>query len=132
MQRMRRALKRNVATAILPLVALTAAMTTAHLRLTASFPAADQVLSAAPDTVRLWFSETPERSLAAIRLEGAQGDIEMGDVEGTDDPNSIKAQVLGELLPGEHRVSWRAAGNDGHAVRGSYLFHVAPASPDRD
>ena len=119
------------ATGLLALVAFTAAMTAAHLRLMDSYPAADEVLSTAPDTVRLWFSEVPERSLSAIGIEGALGDIEMGDVEATDDSKSIKAQVVGKLPSGEYRITWRAAGDDGHVVRGSYQFTVAPDRPDR-
>lgn len=132
MQRTRRTVMLGLALIVLPLVALTAATTAVHLRLTASYPAADDILSAPPDTVRLWFSEAPERSLSAIRIEGADGDVEMGKVEGTDHPTSIRAEVLGELPPGDYRVAWRTAGSDGHVMRGSYQFGVAPGSPNRD
>ncbi len=131
MQRTRRTVMGTKATGLLALVGFTAAMTAVHLRLTASYPAADEVLAAAPDTVRLWFSEAPERSLSAIGIEGALGDIEVGDVEATDDPKSIKAQVMDEVPPGDYRVRWRAAGNDGHIVRGDYQFTVAVDRPDR-
>jgi methionine-rich copper-binding protein CopC len=112
-----------------------------HLHLEASYPAADDALSAAPDTVRLWFNEEPELSLAAIGIESAQGQVEVGDVEATDDPKSVRARVVSMLAPGEYRVTWRAAGSDGHVVRGSYAFSVAtdaqgpgggPSSAERD
>jgi methionine-rich copper-binding protein CopC len=131
MQRTRRIVNGAMATGFLALVGVTAATTAVHLRLTASHPAADEVLPGAPDTVRLWFSEAPEQSLSAIGIEGAQGRIELGDVEATDDPTSIKAQVKGELPPGDYGVTWRAAGLDGHVVRGSYEFTVAVDRPNR-
>ncbi len=31
---------------------------------------------------------------------------------------------MGDVHPGEYRVTWRAAGEDGHAVRGSFDFMV--------
>jgi methionine-rich copper-binding protein CopC len=95
-----------------------------HLHLTDSFPKADAMLTAAPDSVRLWFNEGPELALAAIGLEGEHGAVELSAVQTTDDSKSIKAAVLGDVVPGMYRVTWRAAGDDGHAVRGSFEFMV--------
>lgn len=103
-----------------------------HLDLTDSYPKADQVLSEPPDAIRLWFNEIPELSLASIRLEGANSTIETGKPRATDDPKSFQADVLAQLEPGAYRVIWRAAGSDGHAIRGRYAFEVsAGAQMDR-
>jgi methionine-rich copper-binding protein CopC len=55
----------------------------------------------------------------------------MGKAEKTDDPQSFKAKVMEHLDPGSYRVVWRAAGSDGHAIRGRYDFEVGTAS-ERD
>ncbi len=95
-----------------------------HLHLTKSFPAADQILQQPPDTVRLWFSEEPELALAAVGLEGPGGKVDMGKPEPTSDPKSFKAMVIGQLEAGSYRITWRAAGADGHAIRGRYDFEL--------
>ena len=95
-----------------------------HLHLTKSFPAADQILQQPPDTVRLWFSEEPELALAAVGLEGPGGKVDMGKPEPTSDPKSFKAMLIGQLEAGSYRITWRAAGADGHAIRGRYDFEL--------
>jgi copper transport protein len=113
-----------IAVGVLGLVASSTVAASLHLRLTKSSPQQDQVLVAAPDSVRLWFSEEPEFALSAIGIEGANGKIDVAKVEKTDDATSFKAQVLGDLPPGKYRVTWRTAGSDGHAIRGRYDFEV--------
>jgi methionine-rich copper-binding protein CopC len=106
------------------LVLFTTAATMWHLHLTDSFPKTNAMLTEAPDSVRLWFNEEPELALAVISLEGEHGTVEMGAAQKTSDSKSIKAAVLGDVQPGEYRVRWRAAGEDGHAVRDSFDFMV--------
>jgi methionine-rich copper-binding protein CopC len=103
---------------------VTAAAAAWHLDLTDSYPRADQLLSEPPDTIRLWFNQVPELSLSAISLEGAGGRIDMGKPQATDDPKSFKAEVLEQIEAGSYQVIWRAAGSDGHAIRGRYGFEV--------
>jgi methionine-rich copper-binding protein CopC len=125
--------KALVLSSAVALVVFTTAASLWHLHLTDSFPKTDAMLTEAPDSVRLWFNEEPELALAAISLDGEHGAVEMSEVRETDDSKSIKAEVLGEVVPGEYRVSWRAAGEDGHAVRGSFDFMVhAHSSPERN
>ena len=112
-----------VSLAIVALVLVSAAASW-HPELTDSFPAADQVLHEAPDSIRLWFNQEPELELAEMSLEGESGTVEMGDVQATNDPKSFKARVLTELGSGSYRVTWRAAGSDGHVIRGAYDFEV--------
>ena len=127
MSRSRATVRSAIAVLALGLVVSSTMAASLHLRLTKSFPAADQVLPAAPDTVRLWFNEEPELPLAAIGIEGANGKIDVAKVEKTDDARSFKARVLGDLSSGTYRVTWRAAGSDGHAIRGRYDFEVETA-----
>ncbi len=124
MSRFRGVARSVIAVGALGLVVSSTVAASLHLRLTKSYPQQDQVLVAAPDTVRLWFSEDPEFALSAIGIEGANGKIDVAKVEKTDDATSFKAQVLGDLSPGKYRVTWRTAGSDGHAIRGRYDFEV--------
>ncbi len=124
MFRFQRIVRSVIAVGALGLVVSSAVAASLHLRLTKSYPQADQLLVAAPDSVRLWFSEEPELSLAAIGIEGANGKIDVAKVEKTDDAKSFRAQVLDDLPPGKYRVTWRTAGSDGHAIRGRYDFEV--------
>jgi methionine-rich copper-binding protein CopC len=48
----------------------------------------------------------------------------MGKPQATDDPKSFKAEVLEQIEAGSYQVIWRAAGSDGHAIRGRYGFEV--------
>jgi len=115
----------SITAALSSLMVASAASSVWHLALTDSYPKKDQVLAESPDTIRLWFSEEPELALARISLEGESGKIEMGKARETDDPRSFEADVLVEQLPaGSYRVAWRAAGSDGHVVRGRYNFEV--------
>lgn len=114
----------SIAIAFSTFIFVSVAASAWHLDLTASYPQADQVLAESPDTVRLWFTQVPELALAGISLEGEGGKVEMGKVQKTDDAKSFKADVLEQLQPGSYRVVWRAAGSDGHAIRGRYDFEV--------
>ena len=102
-----------------------------HLYLTKSYPSADQVLQQPPDTIRLWFNEEPELALAAVGLEGPSGTVEIGKPRHTDDAKSFQATISGGLEAGSYRVTWRAAGGDGHAIRGRYDFELRDGASRR-
>jgi methionine-rich copper-binding protein CopC len=114
----------SITVAFSSLIVASAASSVWHIALTASYPKSDQVLSESPDTIRLWFNEEPELALAGISLEGENGKVEIGRARETDDPKSFKTDVLEQLSPGSYRVAWRAAGSDGHVIRGRYNFEV--------
>lgn len=119
----------SITAALSSLIVASAASSVWHLALTDSYPKKDQVLAESPDTIRLWFSEEPELALARISLEGENGKIEMGKVRETHDPKSFEADLLEQLPAGSYRVAWRAAGSDGHVVRGRYNFEVRTGRP---
>jgi hypothetical protein len=96
-----------------------------HNHLTKSTPAADEQLTAAPKTVRLWFSEKVEPKFSSITLMRADSTkIETPKPVATDDPKSISTEIPVPLTPGKYLVRWRTAGDDGHAVRGTFSFTV--------
>ncbi len=103
-----------------------------HLRLVKSLPRQDEVMTAAPQEVRLWFSQKPEATLTTIRLLRPDSSaVSSGKVERTDDSLSVRLPLEAGLVAGAYTVSWRTLSRDGHAVRGSYQFILAPGAPAR-
>lgn len=108
------------------LVALgTAAMF--HNHLVKSSPTAGASLKASPAEVRLWFNERPEISFTSVTLLTADSTklVTIKAVK-TEDSMAVAAPLATPLKPGSYLVTWRTAGTDGHAIRGTYGFTIAP------
>ncbi len=113
----------TVALVVVALAAPTAAAAF-HNKLAKSIPAADESV-ATPKEIRLWFTEKVEPKFSSITVMTADSvKVELGKARGTDDPKSIAVDVPMALAAGKYLVSWRTAGDDGHAVRGKYSFSV--------
>lgn len=96
-----------------------------HNHLTKSIPAVDEQLTSSPKTIRLWFAEKVEAKFSSITLMRADSTkIETPKPVATDDPKSITTDVATVLPPGKYLIRWRTAGDDGHAVRGTFSFLV--------
>ena len=99
-----------------------------HATLVSSEPAANSVVSASPDQVRLVFSEQVEPTLARLSLVAADGApvplLVAGDPH---DVNAVIAPVRG-LHTGSYRLVWRVVSADGHPVDGSFVFSIGAAS----
>ena len=96
-----------------------------HNHLTKSVPAKDEQVTASPTTVRLWFSEKPVPAFTSISLLKADSSkVAIGKTRPTDDSLSVAADVSEPLPAGKYTVSWRTAGDDGHAIRGKFSFVV--------
>lgn len=95
----------------------------AHLKLTKSLPAADAVVAARPAKVQVWFTETPDKAVSRISLTGPSGEVKLGALAIEAD-KSISATVDGPTPDGSYKVSWQAAGDDGHQQKGEYSFSV--------
>jgi hypothetical protein len=107
--------------------ALAAPAIALHNHLTKSIPAADAVLARGPTTIRLWFSERPTPAFSSITLLAADSTrIPTTKPRATDDTLSIIADISAPVVPGKYLVTWRTAGDDGHAVRGKFGFSVKP------
>lgn len=95
-----------------------------HNHLEKSTPAADATV-ASPKEIRLWFAEKIDPKFSSITLMHADSTkIEIGKTHGTDDPKSVAAEVPAPLAAGRYLIRWRSAGDDGHAVRGTFAFSV--------
>ncbi|HEY8393815.1 MAG TPA: copper resistance protein CopC [Thermaerobacter sp.] len=100
----------------------------AHASLERSFPADGAVLEEPPDRVELVFSEPVEAAVSKVTLERAGGEpVELGELqsEGT----TLRADVAGELEPGEYVLNYRVLSADGHPVEGKVSFQVAATGP---
>lgn len=99
---------------------------TRHLRLTATFPAADTVVTEPPDEIRLWFSESPEMNGTAVRLADAGGGLvpTSDAVADEEDPRQVFILPREPLAPGEYTVHWRVIAQDGHAQNGTFGFEI--------
>ena len=96
-----------------------------HNHLEKSTPAADSTVAGSPKEIRLWFSEKVEPRFSSISVQTADSvKVEIGKARATDSPKSIVADVPTTLAAGKYLVSWRTAGDDGHAVRGKFSFTV--------
>ena len=102
----------------------------AHGALQRSEPSQGAHLSTAPRELRLTFNERVELAVARLQLIGPDSaSVELGPL--ALDPDSatvLTAQVVGGLAAGTYRLAWQVAGADGHPVRGSYTFVIAPGA----
>ncbi len=106
------------------LLALAAApLVLAHAALEKSEPKEGAMLTAPPPHVQLWFSETPDAAVSKIEVTGPSGKVELGPVHAMDD-KSIMAMIPGKLAPGNYKIAWQTAGDDGHVQKGEISFMV--------
>jgi copper transport protein len=102
----------------------------AHPTLVSSNPANGATLAASPAELVLVFSKSVQADLSSITLAGPAGTPVVVLGRPTQPAGSGKvlvARVPRVLAPGKYLVTWRAAGNDGHAVKGAFSFTVAGA-----
>ena len=96
-----------------------------HTRLESSVPAADQVLSRAPERFELRFSGPVNASLSSLVLVTPAGDsIRVTLATEAADDRTLVGRVP-ELVNGAHLVIWRTVSADGHPVSGEFGFTLA-------
>ncbi|HST58473.1 MAG TPA: copper resistance protein CopC [Longimicrobium sp.] len=102
----------------------------AHGALQRSEPGQGAHLSTAPRELRLTFNGSVELAVARLQLIGPDSaSVELGPL--ALDPDSapvLIAPVQGGLMAGIYTVVWQVAGADGHPVRGTYTFVIAPGA----
>ena len=77
---------------------------------------------------QVWFNQQPSPRISRLGLRGPDGrDVELGKVEVHSEDRSISAAVPAALPPGTYEATWRAAGDDGHVMRGAFTFTIVPA-----
>ncbi|MEY2847753.1 MAG: hypothetical protein RI885_418 [Actinomycetota bacterium] len=118
------------AAAVLAVMPVSAA--SAHDRLVASSPAADETVTVELAAVTLTLSDVPLAGApAAIQVTDAAGaSITNGEVTASD--RSVSVEVT-PTEPGLHTVAWQVVSSDAHTISGEYSFTyagpVAPSAP---
>jgi len=105
----------------------TLAWAAVHIRLESSVPAANEVLSVAPDRFELQFSGPVNEGLSALVLVTPSGDSVNVALRTSGDDRILVGDVP-ELADGQHRVLWSTVSADGHPVSGEFEFTFADAS----
>ena len=111
--------------ALVPVVLFGTAMF--HNHLVKSSPSAGEQLSAPPKEVRLWFNERPEIPFTSATLLTADSTkIATIKATATEDSLAVVIPMATPLAAGSYLVTWRTASRDGHAIRGTFGFSIAP------
>ncbi len=116
--------KMRVLIALLLSLAATAALAHAHLQ--KAVPANGAVVSTAPASVLLSFSEAAR--VTACWLQKAGGPKEKINVPAASAARELSIPMP-QLSPGAYVLSWRVIGDDGHVVPGEIRFTVSAAVP---
>jgi methionine-rich copper-binding protein CopC/putative copper export protein len=117
------------AAVVLLAVVLTPAVLFAHAHLIRSTPPANAILTAAPTSLSLWFSERPELKFSKVELLDSTGSaVPLGRLTmAPDDATGITAPITTALPSGRYTIVWRTAAADGHATNGKLTFTLAAA-----
>lgn len=86
-----------------------------------------------PDAVTIEFNEdvaVPPDGIRVFDEDGARVDTD-GEVAGTDAPD-VAGRALRPLDDGAYVVTWRAVSEDGHPIRGAFVFTVGGAAQASD
>jgi methionine-rich copper-binding protein CopC len=98
-----------------------------HLHLLKSSPPANATVAAAPDSIRLSFSQTPELKVTTVSVTGpGSASVALAPLARVDSA-TVVAPVKGKMSPGTYTVIWRTMAKDGHVARGTFDFTVGPA-----
>lgn len=109
------------------LVAASAWTAPFHLHLLKSSPPANATVSASPDSIRLWFSQTPELKVTTVSVTGpGSTSVPLAPLARADSA-TVVAAVKQKMAPGAYTVTWRTMARDGHVARGTFGFTVGPA-----
>ncbi len=104
------------------------AVASAHAILLRSNPAADSVLSVAPQQVSMWFSEALNPALStAVVINDQNKRFDNRDVHvSPNDPTEMALTLQSNLPPAVYIVIYRTdSAVDGHILRGSFIFSIA-------
>jgi copper transport protein len=111
------------------LVVLPAAPAWAHAALLESDPADGALLTEAPATVELRYSEPVGTSLGAVRVLAPDGSrVDTGRVSLRDDGHTVVAPLQPEMAHGTYTLLWRVVSQDSHPVTGASTFSIGHAT----
>ncbi|MBC6957897.1 MAG: hypothetical protein DWB44_17200, partial [Chloroflexi bacterium] len=120
----------SVLAVLVAVLMLGAGPAAAHADLVSADPSANSRIDAAPDVVRLTFSEPIEPAHSDIRLRNLAGEeIAAGGQPAQDDPFTLELSLAGDLPDDVYTVAWRVvSAADGHESAGRYTFGIGMAA----
>ena len=96
----------------------------AHAALVRSAPGSRAVVTQAPQSLDLCFSEAVELKFSSVTLQDAKGaTVPLGTLEAGSDPKCIKAPIP-TIGSGVFTVHYRVLSQDGHVVEYGYQFSI--------
>jgi copper transport protein len=104
----------------------------AHAGLRSSDPAAGELLTEAPASITMAFTEPPDLDLSSVTVIDAGGaEIETGPLERGAPPRSLEVALPDDLGDGVYTVSWNVVSTaDGHLTAGAFAFGVGVTADD--
>lgn len=115
--------RHTILSMVLMVLALTGAnLAHAHTDLASSSPANDEHLQTPPEYLALQFGD--QVRLMRINLTDGAGDRVRLDFQPSAEADADYRIDLPTLNDGHYQVEWRAMADDGHAMTGSFSFHV--------
>ncbi len=98
----------------------------AHAFLQTASPKAGAQLSAAPQEVRITFSEAVEPAFSRITVAGPTGFGGADPARPAGDPRTLAAPLRGPFPAGGYIVRWRVVSHDSHVTQGTFRFELKP------
>ena len=100
----------------------------AHAVIESTEPAANSVLSKAPNSISLNFDEPVDTALGWIRVFDSEGRRVVTANLGRGEGDDWVRVAMPELEDGGYLVVWRVMSADGHAVEGAFGFQIGASS----
>ena len=104
----------------------------AHAELVSSTPAADEILTMAPDQVTLTFGEKllviSGKATNTVEVTNSQGEVLSSDpasISGSEITTTLDSQ---RMVDGKYTVTYRVVSADGHPLNGHYEFSISQSS----
>jgi methionine-rich copper-binding protein CopC len=104
-----------------------AAPALAHTALAASSPADGEVLTTAPDTVSLTFTEPVQAEFTQVAVTDGSGSLVIAGETTVDGP--LVRQPISLTANGTYTVAYRIVSADGHPVSGQLSFSYSGSAP---
>ncbi|AOM40356.1 copper homeostasis periplasmic binding protein CopC [Xenorhabdus hominickii] len=116
----------KLSTLVVLFVGMSCQQALAHAHLKDQAPAENTIIEAAPQSIKLSFSERIELGFSKVKLIGPEKTaVKTGKLEL--DPETKTELILpveGKLAAGEYSVDWSVLSVDGHKTKGTYRFTV--------
>jgi len=119
----------GAAGAVVVLVGSQASPASAHAVLLRTDPSPQTTVAVQPAALRLVFSEPVEPVFGAVRLFNVGGErIRTGEAQHSETTRSELLVPVPTIGRGPYTVTWRVVSDDGHPVRGGFVFYVGAPS----